>query len=82
MAIRNKLFSLLVGGATVATLFITGATGAAASDKATCAGGTIAPGTYSSLTITGFCSRPMAGSPRRAGEIMVGGTSPRYVNIC
>ena len=56
MAIRNKLFSLLVGGATVATLFITGATGAAASDKATCAGGTIAPGTYSSLTITGFCT--------------------------
>lgn len=56
MLVPRKLFSLLAGGALTATLVVTGATSAAAAGNATCAGGSVASGTYSSLTIAGLCS--------------------------
>src|SRR5438105_7507152 len=56
MRIRHRLSCLFAGGAVLATLLVTGATNAVAAAPATCAGGTVAPGTYRFLTITGFCT--------------------------
>ncbi|TAN32039.1 hypothetical protein EPN29_09930 [bacterium] len=53
---RRKLPSFLGAAALAATFMASGVVNAAASfPDATCAGGTVAAGTYHSLTITGFC---------------------------
>jgi len=56
MSIRRKLAGLFTGVAVAATLVITGATSVSAAGNGTCAGGTVAAGSYKSLTITGFCT--------------------------
>jgi hypothetical protein len=56
MSIPRRFLTLLAGGALTAALFVTGATGAAAAAPGNCAGGSVATGTYSSLTISGICA--------------------------
>jgi len=55
MSIRRKLSSVLAGGALAATLVVASAATVGAASNETCAGGTIASGTYRNLTVTGFC---------------------------
>jgi hypothetical protein len=56
MSISRKLWSLFIGGALAATFVVTAAVNvSAATANGACAGGTVAPGTYRNLTITGFC---------------------------
>ena len=53
----RKLLSLLVGTGLAAFMVGTGAPAAiAAGGGSTCTGGSVAPGTYSSLVIAGACS--------------------------
>jgi hypothetical protein len=56
MSIRRKVAGLFTSIGVVATLVITGATSASAASNGTCSGGTVAAGSYESLTITGFCT--------------------------
>ena len=53
---RRKALSLLGAGVVAAMYMATGITNVAADSNATCASGSVAPGTYRSLTITGFCN--------------------------
>ncbi|HKV86743.1 MAG TPA: hypothetical protein VJT78_01955 [Candidatus Dormibacteraeota bacterium] len=51
----RKLRGLFGAAAIAATSMVLGVTNAAASTNATCAGGSVAAGTYQSLTVTGMC---------------------------
>ena len=53
---RRKLYGVLTSAVVVGTLFVAGATSVAAAGNGQCSGGTIAPGTYGNLVITGFCT--------------------------
>lgn len=55
MSMTRRLSYLIAAGALAAASVVTGAGTVAASSSGTCAGGPIAAGTYSSLTVTGFC---------------------------
>jgi hypothetical protein len=55
MMVRFKLSSLLAGSALAASILVAGAAPAAAAERTTCSGGSIAGGTYESLTVTGSC---------------------------
>ena len=78
MPALRKLSYLFAGAALAAGLVVTGATGAAAADssKATCSGGTVAPGEYQSLRVTGFCTLDGNGSVtvERSVEVTSTGT--------
>jgi hypothetical protein len=54
--LRKKLPSLLGAAAIAVSFMATGVMTAAAAPNSTCAGGSIASGTYNTLTITGFCA--------------------------
>lgn len=56
LKIPRKLFGLLAAGGLAAAWTVAGGTSAAAASNATCPGGSVAPGTYASLTIAGFCA--------------------------
>lgn len=76
MSKRRRLASLLSSGALAALFLLPGATNAAADTGTTCAGGPevpIAPGTYSSLTIRGFCLVVVPGDVNVTGNLTVVG---------
>ena len=52
----TKVKGALAAATLAGALLVAGPVGAAASGNYTCSGGTIAAGTYSSITVTGFCS--------------------------
>jgi len=56
LKIPRRLFGLLAAGSVAGAMSVAGATVAAAASNATCSFGSVAAGTYASLTITGFCS--------------------------
>jgi hypothetical protein len=70
MAIPRRLFCLLAGAALSATLLLTGAQTAGATSGVTCSGGPIPGGTYSSLSVTGFCL-VVAGNVNVQGNLTV-----------
>jgi hypothetical protein len=53
--LSRKLLSVLGSGAVAAMFMASGVTNAAAAANATCNGGSVAAGTYTSLTVTGVC---------------------------
>lgn len=56
LKISRKLLGLLAAGALAAAWTVSGGIAAAAASDATCVGGSVAHGTYDSLTIAGFCA--------------------------
>jgi hypothetical protein len=54
--IRLKLTSMLGASALAAAFMVAGSASAAAAGSSTCAGGSVPAGSYSNLTITGFCA--------------------------
>lgn len=71
MSIRNRLSCLFAGGALCAALLVAGAQGVAAASPGTCAGGSIAAGTYRSLSVTGICNVD-SGDVRVLGGLSIG----------
>src|SRR5262249_57574767 len=54
--LSGRLAALLAAGAAGVALPLLPVAASAASGNATCSGGSVAAGTYQSLTVTGFCS--------------------------
>jgi hypothetical protein len=71
MSIRRRLSCWLAGGALSAALLVTGAQSVAAAGPGSCAGGPIAPGSYASLTVSGFCLAAIPGTVNVTGNLTV-----------
>ena len=74
MPALRKLSYLLAAGALAASLVVAGATSTAAAARGTCGGGTVAPGHYESLRVTGFCTLDGKGSVSVEGNVEVTST--------